>query len=133
MQDATNSKGIAEHTDARAFGRLKLRRFCFQRATGKLPASWGTLVALLLVYLSSSNASHHHPIPACAHSCLASEFVGPGVGVCSGFPCVVSSGVVDDEDDACMDGTVTDVIPSASNSELLSFSEYHDDSCTRPS
>ena len=38
---------------------------------------------------------------------------------------------VDDEDGACIDGTVTDVIHSASNSVIQGFSEYHDDSCTR--
>ena len=83
----------------------------------------------------SSYSLYHHPIHARAHSRLASDCmgsgVGDGVGVCAGASCVVSSGVVDDEDGACMDGTVTDVIHSASNSVIQGFSEYHDDSCTR--
>ena len=87
-----------------------------------------------LIRGSSCDSLHCHPIHACAHSCLASEFVGPvvgaGGGVCAGVPRVVSSGVVDVED-ACMDGTATDVIHSASNSVIQGFSEYHDDSCTR--
>ena len=49
------------------------------------------------------------------------RILGPGL-VCAGVPCVVSSGVVGDEDDACMD---------ASNLVTHGFSEYHDDSCTR--
>ena len=67
-----------------------------------------------LIRGSSFNSLYHHPIHPLAHSCLASEFVGPlvgaGVGVCAGVRRVVSSGV-DDEDDACMDGVVTDVPP----------------------
>ena len=47
--------------------------------------------------------------------------VGSGVGVRSGVFCVVPSGVVDVVDDACMDGSVSDVI-HAGNSELLRVS-----------
>ena len=73
----------------------------------------------------SHNSQHHHDIHAHAHSCLASEFVGSGVGagvgVCAGVYRAVSSGVFDDEDDACMGGTATDVIHSASNSRIQGF------------
>ena len=54
-----------------------------------------------------------------------------GVGACAGVRCVVSSGFVDDVDDACMDGSVSDVIHPGSNSVIQSFSEYHDSSCAR--
>ena len=47
------------------------------------------------------------------------------------MPCVVSAGVVDDVDDACMDGSVSDVIHTGSNSVIQGFSEYHDCSCAR--
>ena len=77
--------------------------------------------------------SLHHPIHACAHSRLDSfgvgSGVGVGVGVCAGVSCVVPSGAVDDVDDACMDGSVTDVIHTVSNSVIQGFSEYHDGSC----
>ena len=46
------------------------------------------------------------------------------VGVCAGGRRVVSSFVVDDVDDACMDGSVPDVIRPGSNSVIQSFSEY---------
>ena len=36
--------------------------------------------------------------------------------VCAGVSCVISSGAVDDVDDACMDGLVTDIIHSVSHS-----------------
>ena len=61
--------------------------------------------------------------------------MGPGVGagVRAGavVSCVVSSGVVDDVDDACMDGSALDVIRPGSNSVIQNFSEYHDSSCAR--
>ena len=53
--------------------------------------------------------SFFHPIHACAHSrldqCGFGSGVGVGFGACEGASCVVSSGVVDDVDDACMDGS----------------------------
>ena len=53
----------------------------------------------------SRSNSLHHPIHARAHSRLASDCVGSGVGVgvCAGVSCVVSSGAVDDVDDAATD------------------------------
>ena len=57
--------------------------------------------------------------------------MGSGVGASAVVSCVVSSGVVDDVDGACMDGSVLDVIRSGSNSVIQSFSEYHDSSCAR--
>ena len=56
---------------------------------------------------------------------------GWGVGVCAGVRRVVSSGVVDGVDDACMDVSVSDVSLPGSHSVIQSFSEYHDSSCAR--
>ena len=83
---------------------------------------------------SDSNSSHH-PIHACAHSRLDSCGVGSGVGFGIGagavVSCVVSSGAVDDVDDPCTDGSVSDLIHTGSNSVIQGFSEYHDSSCVR--
>ena len=83
---------------------------------------------------SDSNSSYH-PIHACAHSrldlCGVGFRVGVGLGSCSGALCGVFPGVVDDVDDACMDGTALDGIHVASNSLIQSFTEYHDNSCAR--
>ena len=57
--------------------------------------------------------------------------VRAGVGAGAVVSCVVSSGVVDDVDDACIDGSALDVIRPGSNSVIQSFSEYHDSSCAR--
>ena len=56
--------------------------------------------------------------------------VGAGAGAGAVGSCVVSSGVVDDVDDACMDGSAPDVIRPGSNSVIQSVSEYHS-SCAR--
>ena len=68
---------------------------------------------------SDSNSSHH-PIHACAHSrldlCGVRFGVGVGLGSRSGALCGVFPGVVDDVDDACMDGTALDGVHVASNS-----------------
>ena len=57
--------------------------------------------------------------------------VGAGVGAGAVVSCVVSSGVVDDVDNACMDGSAPDVILPGSYSVIQSFSEYRDGSCAR--
>ena len=77
--------------------------------------------------------SLHHPIHACAHSRLDNNNVSSGVvvGGCAGVSCVVPSGAVDDVDDACVDGSVTDIIHAVSKSVIQGFSEYHDGSCAR--
>ena len=83
----------------------------------------------------SRHNSLHHPIHACAHSRL--DNCGVGSGVVLGLEYVlVFLGLfllvaVDDVDDACMDGSVPDVIHPGSTSVIQSFSEYHDSSCAR--
>ena len=108
--------------------------------TEVLPVSKGTLVALLDSSIRGSDSdSSHHPIHACAHSRLDSCGVGSGVGFGVGFgvgagavvSCVVSSGAVDDVDDACMDGSVSDVIHTVSGFGNSGLPEYHDSSCAR--
>ena len=79
---------------------------------------------------SDSNSSHH-PIHACAHSRLDLCGVGVGLGSCSGALCGVFPCVVDDVDDACMDGPALDGIHVASNSIIQSFTEDHANSCVR--
>ena len=70
-----------------------------------------------------------------SHPSHLDQWVGSGVGVgfgaCAGVSYVVSSCVVDDVDDACMDGSALDGIRVGSNSVIQSFSEYHDSSCAR--
>ena len=105
--------------------------------TRVLPVSWGTLVALLSAYLLTRQfvvlILIHRTFHACAHSRLDSSGVSSGVGFGVGagavVSCVVSSGAVDD--DACMDGSVSDVIHTGSNSVIQGFSEYPDSSCAR--
>ena len=134
LHDATNSKGAFREIEVEGI----LPAEGHGEATSVRGDSGSTAFSLpmdSLIRGSPSDSLHYHPIHACARSCLASDFVGlglgAGVGVCAGVSCVVSLGVVDDEDDACMDGLVTDAIHSASNSVNQGFSEYHDDSCTR--
>ena len=76
----------------------------------------------------------YHPIHACAHSRLDQWgwfWCWGWFGACAGLSYVVSSCVVDDVDDACMDVSVLDGIRVGSNSVIQSFSEYHDSSCAR--
>ena len=86
-------------------------------------------MALLLIHCTTIPSMHVRILVLPVN--LLVRGVWAGVGVCAGVPCFISSGVDDDEDDACMDGTVTDAIHSASSSVIQGFSEYHDDSCTR--
>ena len=86
----------------------------------------------------SHNSRECHTIHGHAPSRLASASVGVGVRVRVhvgvGVGGVGSSGVVTVGDNACMDGTLHDVIqsaPACTNSRLQGFTVYHDDSCAR--
>ena len=79
--------------------------------------------------------SSQHPIHACAHSrldlCGVGSGVGVGLGACARASCGVFPGVVDDVDDACMDGSALDDIRVVSIFLIQSFTEYHDNSYAR--
>ena len=70
--------------------------------------------------------SSHHPIHACAHSCLDLRGVGSGVGVglgaCAGASCGFFLVLWMTWDDACMDGYALDEIRVVSK---FGNSEFH--------
>ena len=125
MQGATNSKGIAEHADARAFRDIEVEEVLLAEGHGEATSVQGDTGSIAFVIHRTTIPSMHVRILV-----LPVNLLVRGLGLVQVF-LVVSSGVVDDEDDACTDGTVTDIIHSASNSVIQGLSEYHDDSCTR--
>ena len=139
--DATNSKGMGNNTFASAFREFDIDEVSNSKNHREVTSVQGDTgsTAFSLMHHSPIRDcrpnSLHHPIHACAHSRLEKCGVGSGgeggVGACAGVSCVVSSGVVDDVDDACMDGSALDGIRVGSNSVIQSFSEYHDSSCAR--
>ena len=79
-----------------------------------------------------SEWSHPHDFDADEVSALCGVgSVVVGFGACAGVSCGVSSGVVDDVDDACMDGSALGEIRVVSDSVVQSFTEYHNSSCAR--
>ena len=80
-----------------------------------------SFVALLVIHCTTISSMHMRILVLQVN--LLVRWFGLVSGGCAGVRRVVSSGVVDNEDD--------DVIHSASDSIIQGFSEYHDDSCAR--
>ena len=141
FQDATNSKGMGNNTFASAFREFDIDEVSKAKGHGEATSVQGSTgsTAFSLMHHSLIRGcrpnSFYHPIHACVHSrldqCGVGSDVGVGFGACAGVSCVVSSGVIDNVDDACMDGSALDGVRVVSNSVIQSFSEYHDSSCAR--
>ena len=141
LKDATNSKGMGNNTFASAFREFDIDEVSIAKDHGEATSAQGSTHSTAFSLMNRSLIrgcrpnSFYHPIHACAHSrldgCGVGSGVGAGVGAGAVVSCVDSSGVVDDVDDACVDGSALDVIRRGSNSVIQSFSEYHDSSCAR--